>query len=109
MTPTSRGVPTIVPAEGVGEKGYCMICAKGQRTVCEDEEKPDTPTLRTAVIMYRLCNGERFTTRQAAAALSMSESGAYRMLDQISSSHNIPLTQVDGYWIMLIYGWDLSY
>lgn len=73
------------------------------------EELPDTTTLRVATIMYRLCNGETFTTAQAAQIMGITHRGAYAMLDQISSSHEIPLTFVGGRWVMFIRGRDLPY
>jgi hypothetical protein len=38
------------------------------------------------------------TTLDIAKATGLTENGAWRMMDIIASSHDVPVTCIDGYW-----------
>lgn len=61
-------------------------------------------TERVAVVVHLLTLGRKMTTAQVAARVGVNRHAAWYMLSKISRV--LPLTQIDGLWVMYMDGAD---
>lgn len=54
--------------------------------------------VRTALVVYLLARGAKMTTRQVALKTGLTMQGTWFLLNTIASSHDVPITCVDGQW-----------
>jgi len=60
---------------------------------------------RAAIVIYELgVRGRCYTTEEIAALVGLSYRGALHLMDNLSGIERIPVTHVDGKWLMLVEG-----
>jgi hypothetical protein len=65
------------------------------------------PTLRATHIVYLMCLGARLTTTAIARLTGMSYWGARSMMEVMESSHEVPVTCINGEWL-IVATWNSS-
>lgn len=56
------------------------------------------PILRTARVVYLLTKGKKLTTTEVAVLLDISPQAAWHMMGILESSHDVPVTCINGKW-----------
>jgi len=60
------------------------------------------PQQRAAILIYHLTALRRcYTTEEVARLVGLTRRGALYLLDNLSAVHGLPLTRVDGHWMIL--------
>jgi hypothetical protein len=67
----------------------------------DDEDIPDTVTLRVARVVYLLAMGKHMALDEIARITGLSVNGAWRLMNRLAGGHHVPVTEYDGAWCIL--------